>query len=140
MGDVLIGILSEIDPKVVYIAVGLLAVSALISLIKKAIKIAVIVIIVALCISYLAPLAKQIQKDYKVSIEDDKLYINIKGREFELSKEGIEKIKLEHLGLKGYKLEVNYKDGFDSIMIPNFLINPIKKFIEDKKLPVTIIE
>ena len=105
MGDVLIGILSEIDPKVVYIAVGLLAVSALISLIKKAIKIAVIVIIVALCISYLAPLAKQIQKDYKVSIEDDKLYINIKGREFELSKEGIENIKLEHLGLKGYKLE-----------------------------------
>ncbi len=130
------GVLSQIDPNVIYVVVGILFISIVLALIKKAIKIALVVVVISVLLGGLAPMAKDFQANHKISVENGVVKIFVKGNTLELNKDLIKKIELVNKGVSGYKLKVTYEDGLSTIDIPDYMVNTVKMFVKENDVPI----
>lgn len=134
-------ILSQLDYRVVYVVVAILIVSAILAIIKKAIGIAILVGVLAFGISFLGPMAKQFQADYKFDISSTGVAtIQAKGNMIKLGKDEVKSIDLVNKGVKGYVVNVTYTDGVGAIKVPTFMMTPIRLYAEKQGIPVKLIE
>lgn len=131
-------VLSQLDSKLMYILGGLLIMTVIVALIKKAIKIAITVGLIAFCVTSLGPIAKDFQNKYKMEVDKYKAIITIDNQKTVLNKEEIKSIQLINHGLSGYTLNITYKDGVASINIPNFMMNKVKSFAENSDIQVEV--
>lgn len=128
--------LSQVNPKVVYVVVGILLVSFVISLVKQAIKLAILVLIVTVGVSVLGPTATAFQDRYKFNISNGIATIQVDGKEIKLDKDEITKIELVNGGVAGYVVNVTYKDGLSSVTVPTFMSSMIKSYADKHKIQV----
>lgn len=133
-------VLSQLDSRLVYILAGLLAISVIIALIKKAIKLAIIVGVIAFAISSLGPMASDFQNKYQLEVNRDKAVITIDNQKTQLSKEDVSKLLFVNNGLSGYTITVKYNDGIGSVNVPTFMVKSIKDFAENQGIPVEVRE
>ena len=140
--DIILGdMLSQLDPKVVYIFVGVMIISAVLAIIKKAIKIGIIVVIIALSVSTLGPMAKEFQDKYKFSIDSGVATIQAENNTIKLDKNTIKDIELINKGVNGYELKVKYKDdGYSHIKIPTFMAPLVKEYATKYSIPAKLVE
>ena len=131
-------VLSQLDSKLMYVLGGLLIMTVIVSLIKKAIKIAITVGLIAFCVTSLGPIATDFQNKYKMEVDKYKAIITIDNQKTVLNKEEIKSIQLINHGLSGYTLNITYKDGVASINIPNFMMNKVKSFAENSDIQVEV--
>ena len=69
------GVIAEliklVDPKVLYIAGAILVISSIVAFIKKAMKLAIVVVIIAVAVSLMGPVVKNIQQKYDFKTVDE---------------------------------------------------------------------
>lgn len=140
MTSMLEPILGQVDPTVLWVFIGIMAVCVVLSIIKKAIKIAVTVALIASLATVIAPLAQEFQENYKFEIVDSTAILKIKGEEFRLSRDECKDIRLENKGSKGYSLIVDTKNGKLDIIIPTFMMTSMRDFADKYGIPVSVLE
>lgn len=140
MTDMLAPILSEIEPTYIWMLVGICAIVLLLSLLKKAVKLAITVLIIGLCATAVVPWAQNFQEKYQIRVEDGALAMKIDGEDFFIDREGIKSMQLVNDGFGNYSLGITYKDGLQTIKLPTFMTNTIKEFAERYYIPIEVLE
>ena len=138
MDIVLQPILSELDPRVITGVVVLLLIVGVLALIKKVIKIGVIVIILALSMSTLGPMAHSFQENYKFNVENGVIRVVLDGAEYEIDKDLCKKITLTNKGVTGYEVEAEFKDEILKIVVPTFMMSKIQAFGNKHDIPTIV--
>lgn len=69
--ELIAGLIKVVDPKILYIAGAILAISSIVAFIKKAVKLAIVVVIIAVAVSLLGPMVKNIQQKYDFNVVDE---------------------------------------------------------------------
>ena len=140
MNMLLGNILSQLDYRVVYIFVGIVFISAILAIIKRAIKIGIVVIIIALSMSTLGPMAKNFQDTYKFSVNNGIATIKTDSGTVTLDKNTIKNLQLINGGVNGYELKVTYADGLTDIKIPSFMAALVKDYTNKYNIPAQITD
>ena len=138
----LISFASNIDTKYVYIAVAILGVAFIISLVKKAIKLGILVLVIALLLTYGGSMVSKIQEKYNINVEGDTITAVVDGKEYTLDLELVSEIVKTDI-LKGMvKVAIKAADENKSkvaeVEMYRFMFNAVKKQAE--KLEVPIVE
>ena len=122
-----------------YIAAAIVIV-LLVSLIKKAVKFAVTVGIVAIILAYIVvPVYNNIDSKYDFSIQDGVGVITtVEGAEYKLTKEACKSIKMVEQVDSKYKLIIDMETDDIEIEIPAAIVSSILKFAENQEIPVDI--
>lgn len=128
-----------------YTIAVIVAIIALVAIIKKAIKAAFTIAIIAVAIAYFSPLTfdtikNAVPKDYSIAVADNKIDIKIKDKTIELDKNSVKSIKITTDDKGDYKLEIKAKDKNKdvSIRIPQYLVQLIKDATAKLSIPLTI--
>lgn len=139
MTSMLEPILSQLKTEYILIFVGIMAVCAILAIIKKAVKVGIIVIVLALAVGSLAPMATEFQKDYKFEVVDGQAHMYVKGEEYIVDRREVKTMELENKNGSQYKLIVYCTDG-DSIqvLIPSFMRDPLFDFADQYGLDYEI--
>lgn len=140
MTDMFAPILSELNPTYVWIFVGICAILVVLSIVKKAIKLALIVGLIGLCVSVVAPWAQDFQEKYKINFDNGALVMKVNGEDFRLDKEAIKSMQLVNDGFGNYSLGITYDDGLQTIGLPTFMTNTIKEFADRYSIPIEVLE
>lgn len=138
MISVLEPFLAELDYRLVIIIAVVLLITAIIAIIKKAIKVGLIVMIIALMIGYVAPTAFEFQRDYKIGVEDAAIHMVIKGQTFTIESNSCKEIILEDIGNLTYSLTAKYSDGNITVKIPRFMTDAVIAFGNKYGVKVTV--
>lgn len=133
-------ILAELDMKVVIVAVGILLTIGIIALVKKVMKAGISVIIVAILIATLGPMAQSFQENYRFNIEGGVMQIGLGENDYVIDRDSCKEIKLTNKGIAGYEVEAVFEDGLLKIMIPTFMMGQIVTFSDRYNIPTTVIE
>lgn len=131
-------ILAELDYRVVIGAVAILLIVGVLALVKKVIKVGIVVIILALSLSTLGPMAQSFQENYKFNVENGAIHIVLSGNEYTIDKDLCEEINMTSKGIKGYELEAVFEDGTLRVMIPTFMMGKIQAFGNKHGIPMNI--
>ena len=131
-------ILAELDYRVVIGAVAILLIVGALALVKKVIKVGIVVIILALSLSTLGPMAQSFQENYKFNVENGVIHIVLSGNEYTIDKDLCEEINMTSKGIKGYELEAVFEDGTLRVMIPTFMVEKIQAFGNKHGIPMNI--
>jgi len=138
----LISFASNIDTKYVYIAVAILGVAFIISLVKKAIKLGILVLIIALLLTYGGSMVSKIQEKYNINVEGDTITAVVDGKEYTLDLELVSEIVITDIGKGKVKVAIKAADENKSkvaeVEMYRFMFNAVKKQAE--KLEVPIVE
>jgi|LFRM01.1.fsa_nt_gb hypothetical protein len=138
----LISFASNIDTKYVYIAVAILGVAFIISLVKKAIKLGILVLVIALLLTYGGSMVSKIQEKYNINVEGDTITAVVDGKEYTLDLELVSEIVITDIGKGKVKVAIKAADENKSkvaeVEMYRFMFNAVKKQAE--KLEVPIVE
>ncbi len=138
----LISFASNIDTKYVYIAVAILGVAFIISLVKKAIKLGILVLVIALLLTYGGSMVSKIQEKYNINVEGDTITAVVDGKEYTLDLELVSEIVVTDIGKGKVKVAIKAADENKSkvaeVEMYRFMFNAVKKQAE--KLEVPIVE
>lgn len=138
----LIAFASNIDTKYVYIAVAILGVAFIISLVKKAIKLGILVLVIALLLTYGGSMVSKIQEKYNINVEGDTITAVVDGKEYTLDLELVSEIVITDIGKGKVKVAIKAADENKSkvaeVEMYRFMFNAVKKQAE--KLEVPIVE
>lgn len=138
----LISFASNIDTKYVYIAVAILGVAFIISLVKKAIKLGILVLVIALLLTYGGSMVSKIQEKYNINVEGDTITAVVDGKEYTLDLELVSEIVVTDIGKGKVKVAIKAADENKSkvaeVEMYRFMFNAVKKQVE--KLEVPIVE
>lgn len=138
----LISFASNIDTKYVYIAVAILGVAFIISLVKKAIKLGILVLVIALLLTYGGSMVSKIQEKYNINVEGDTITAVVDGKEYTLDLELVSEIVITDIGKGKVKVAIKAADENKSkvaeVEMYRFMFNAVKKQAE--KLGVPIVE
>lgn len=134
------GVLSQLDPKVLYVVVGILMLSVILSILKRAVKMAIIIGVMALAVGSLGPMAQQIQENYAFDVRDGVANITVHGQVVELDREKIKEVKLINKGTSGYSLKVQYDDAITEVKVPTFMVSEIKQYAGKYDIPFILEE
>lgn len=133
---------SNIDTKYVYIAVAILGVAFIISLVKKAIKLGILVLVIALLLTYGGSMVSKIQEKYNINVEGDTITAVVDGKEYTLDLELVSEIVITDIGKGKVKVAIKAADENKSkvaeVEMYRFMFNAVKKQAE--KLEVPIVE
>ena len=110
------------------------------ALIKRALKVAIVVGVLAFGVSTLGPMAQSFQENYKFEVQDGVATILADGQTVKLDRSTIKDLELVNQGAAGYILKVKYVDGLGSIKIPTFMVTPIKSYVGKMDIPLSITE
>lgn len=143
-------LLGSLDEKIVYLCLAVIVVLIIITLIKKAIKFAVVLVVFAVAMYLLVPIAKDFQNNYKFNVDSDGvLTITADGKDLVLdnsepesrydNKARVEKLTIQKQSDGDYHLNIEYTDrSTQKFVIPSFmrsnLINYLNKQEYDYKL------
>jgi len=138
----LISFASNIDTKYVYIAVAILGVAFIISLVKKAFKLGILVLVIALLLTYGGSMVSKIQEKYNINVEGDTIIAVVDGKEYTLDLELVSEIVITDIGKGKVKVAIKAADENKSkvaeVEMYRFMSNAVKKQAE--KLEVPIVE
>lgn len=138
----LISFASNMDTKYVYIAVAILGVAFIISLVKKAIKLGILVLVIALLLTYGGSMVSKIQEKYNINVEGDTITAVVDGKEYTLDLELVSEIVITDIGKGKVKVAIKAADENKSkvaeVEMYRFMFNAVKKQAE--KLEVPIVE
>lgn len=138
MISVLEPFLAELDYRLVIVIAAVLLITAIVALVKKAIKVGLVVMVIALMVGYIAPTAFEFQRDYKIGVEDAAIHMVIKGQTFKIESNSCKEIILEDIGNLTYGLTAKYNDGNITVKIPRFMTDAVIAFGNKYGVPVTI--
>ena len=74
----------DIDTRVIYIAVVVILIAGLLAVIKKAVKLGIIVLIIALLVGYGGSFLNSIKERYDFSINGTELYVRVMNNEYNI--------------------------------------------------------
>lgn len=131
-------ILMNVNPQTWYILGGILAALIVASIIKKAITLAVVMVITAIAVFLIGPQASSIQEKYSIKMEENVIVLTLDGTSSEIEREGLKKIGLD----KGENLEdateeksylvFTYEDGeTDIVELPDFTKKAMELAIQE---------
>lgn len=136
----LISFASNIDTKYVYIAVAILGVAFIISLVKKAIKLGILVLVIALLLTYGGSMVSKIQEKYNINVEGDTITAVVDGKEYTLDLELVSEIVITDIGKGKVKVAIKAADENKSkvaeVEMYRFMFNAVKKQAEKLKVPI----
>lgn len=138
----LISLVEGLDIRYVYLAVAILGVTVVVSFIKKAVKVGIAVLIIALLISYGGVWASKIQEKYNVNIEEGSINITIDGKVHNINLEETGEIVATDLGNGKVKLTIKGNDEHKSIqtevVLLRFMYDTVKR--QANKLGIKVTE
>lgn len=137
MAELINGVLIQLDENTMYIVIGIFLFTAILTLIRKAIKITIVMIILALLITAVIPVAKDIQDKYGVRLGNGCIILKIDGNDVTIDKNSIKDIKITKEGVFGHDIEIKYSDGLSKIKVPDFMMTEIRKYFEREEIPVS---
>ena len=142
--------LGSLDPKIVYVCLAVLAVLIILTLIKKAIKIAIVLAILGVVIYSVVPMAKNFQNDYKFSIDSKGvLTVTVEGKELVLDnteKRFDDDIRVDKLEVKRessgeYALKIYYTDGTaQAFTVPGFMRTNLINYLDKHGFKYKVLE
>jgi len=123
-------------------AVAILGVAFIISLVKKAIKLGILVLVIALLLTYGGSMVSKIQEKYNINVEGDTITAVVDGKEYTLDLELVSEIVITDIGKGKVKVAIKAADENKSkvaeVEMYRFMSNAVKKQAE--KLEVPIVE
>lgn len=150
MVDKLVPVLSQVNPTVLMVLAVIAVILFIVSLIKRAVKVGIYMLILALLLGGGIPTVNKIKESYDIKYDkvSTVLTIKIAGKENTLPMKEILADKNYDISMektaKSTKLSVTYKqkDGTvvsigrnnDAIAIPNFMAEAVKKFFDNNKV------
>ena len=138
MESMLEPILGTIDTRVIWVFIAVMGICIILSIIKKAIKLTVVIGIIAAIAIFVAPMAEDFQSRYHFEMVDGAITMTINGEEVSVEKDICKEIELENKGAEGYELRAVTTDGTLDIMIPTFMRDGIKTFAERYGIPIEV--
>lgn len=124
--------LSALDPNVLKLCAAVLGALAILSLIKRAVKLGIFIAVLAVGSALILPAVQDFQEKYSVSVENDQLIMVIDGQELRLGAGNIKSMSLEKDAAGAYVVRVVYKDTQTpaSIQIPAFMRGVVGEYIK----------
>lgn len=142
--------LSELDPKIVIVCIVILAVAFILSLVKKAIHMAIVVAVLILGCTFIIPKATEFQKNYKIyTNEDEVMVIVVNGKEYKFGDErgDKERIPIDHIEMTkqkngDYVINIKYgnNQGNYAFTIPSYMRDTIKSYIDKYGYELKLLE
>lgn len=136
--------LGNLDPNVVYVCIAVLVVGIILTLIKKAFFLAIIMVVLFMGATMLIPMAKEFQENYSIGINDDEqLEMVVNGKTFTFGGEdnGIQDINIERKKTGEYTLEIKYEDGgIATFTAPGYMRDTIIKYIKNNGFKYDLFE
>lgn len=133
-------ILANVDTKVILIVAGILVISGILAIIKKVVKLGLVMLVVAILVSTLIPMAQSFQEKYSINVSNGVIALKVDGKEYNIDKENCKSITIENKGLSTYLVSAEFNAGRLAITMPGFMVNKIKDFGEKHKIPIKMLE
>ena len=137
-------ILSQLDPNIIYVCVGIMVVTLIIAIIKRAVKIALVITVVSVLVYSLAPMASEYQDKFSIHVgEGNVLEMNIDGHEYKVGGEdsGIKSTEFERLSDGNYNLKIMFQNGeIQYIEVPGFMRDAVVKYFDTNEITNKLIE
>lgn len=138
-----LALFNGLDIKYVYMAVGILILAGVISFIKRAVKLGVTIIILALLLNYGGNYVHNFQQKYNIHITKDTVSMCVDGKDYSISLNNIERVEYTMAGAGVFNVSVYYKDNTGKVSkatfkVPTYMLEVIKQQVE--KLGVKAVE
>lgn len=132
----MISLFAGLDTKIVLIAAGLVALAGIIAIFKKAVKIGIFVLAIAVLVTVGGSYLAELQQQYGFSAEGSVISVTLDGKQYTVDMENIDTVKSYDNGNGSVKLEVwsgEYKLELD---VPRFIYNAAKGIMEKNNVEV----
>lgn len=129
--DMISSVLMGIDPKAIWIAAGIVGVLGLLAIIKKAVKIGVLVLVIALAITYGGSVVNNIRDTYQIEVNGSHISMVVDNKDYSIDLADIKSI--EKVSKSNDGVELNIVSGSNTnmnITVPEVLYNLIKPVAE----------
>lgn len=141
MMDILNTFLSKIDYRVLNILVIVLLILIVTAILRKAVKFAITVGIIVLCLFMAKPALDEFRNNYNITFDDGKAIIVSEGKELILNDiDKINEIIIDYTYDNEAKIIVNYDNTIKELGIPDFMGGIIEKALESNNIKCTIKE
>lgn len=125
------GILMGIDPRAIWIAAGIVGVLGLLAILKKAIKLGILVLVIALAITYGGSAINNIKDTYQIEVEGSYISMVVDEKEYSIDLSDINSVNVININEDGVELDIISGDNTKmNITVPKILFNMIKPIIE----------
>lgn len=125
------GILMGIDPRAIWIAAGIVGVLGLLAILKKAIKLGILVLVIALAITYGGSAINNIKDTYQIEVEGSYISMVVDKKEYSIDLSDINSVNVININKDGVELDIISGDNTKmNITVPKILFNMIKPIIE----------
>jgi hypothetical protein len=123
--------LAELDTKVVLVMICAFAILLALTILKRALKLAIFVGVVIAALFLVIPVAQDFQKNYHFEIENGKANIVSEGQNVTVDDlDNIKKVKFVYNGLNGVDVHITYKDTSMSFNVPSFLAESLQDYFD----------
>lgn len=121
----------SLDPRVLWVIGGLALVLGILSIIRKAIKLAVSAVLVCILLTYGGTMLDQVKQDFNVELNGTTATITVLGKEHNID---ITKLEIEVLEDKGDKqsVEIRYDGKEYKVDLPKDIVSKIADNIPTK--------
>lgn len=121
----------SVDPKVWYLIAAGFLVLFIFSLIKKAVKLSITILIVMILFLFFGPQSIKVRERYNIQVKQEILIVTIDGQKTEVQLKDLDKISFEKRVEEKY-LTFHYKEKeSESMLIPNFMEKITTKMVEE---------
>ncbi len=127
-----------LDVKYLYAAVAIIVIAAVIALIKKAIKVGLVVLVIALAITYGGMVIKDFQQKYNIDVNGTVISMTMEGKDYTFDYKAVKQIDAQDLGTGNVKLDIETITGRMFITVPRFIFDSIK--VQASKYDIKINE
>ena len=107
LGSILMGI----DPKVIWITAGIIAILGIISLVKKAIKLGIIILIVSLVVTYGGSYIDQFKEKYQFEFNSSGISVMVDGQKKEFSFDALNNMEVTPSSTNNVEVSIKDENG-----------------------------
>ncbi len=134
MMEKFLSLFSDIDIRIVYAAAAIVAIAGILSLIKKAIKLGIIVIAISLVITYGGNVLNEIKENYKFNMEGTTMQVTILDKSYSVDLLNVKEAIAQDVGNGNVRLELYDKQGnaYTQPIVMNRMIYQLIKGQADK--------
>lgn len=120
-----------LDIRYVYAAIAILVLAGIISIIKKAIRLGITVLILALLLNYGGQYIHKFQQNYNINVKGDVVQLTVGGQTHQISLSGMKRVELFNLGNGYYRITLYYEEDETSqltVKVPTYMVDVIKSY------------
>lgn len=121
-----------LDMRYVYVAIAILVLAGIISIIKKAIRLGITVLILALLLNYGGQYIYKFQQNYNINVKGDVMQLTVGGQTHQISLSGIKRVELFNLGNGYYRITLYYEKEDETsqltVKVPTYMVDVIKSY------------